>query len=190
MKNRQSRYEQFKRIGEVKEVDYSYKGDLPKYVESDYLFGEPKLNYYGRPDEQLSQYGWINRLGEWFSCEFGGHQLKAEVIVRMNEKIEQDFNSWIKEVGEDVEENLTLSDSSKVKFRKIRVKSLNNSWYIEGDELYSEYLFRKGWIKFHNPYLGECFPQFYLKPTREQNDAMFKASLKFGYKKLQGLDTN
>ena len=176
------------RIGKIDEVGYLYKAKLPDYVESDYLFGEPKLDYYGKPDEQLSQYGWINRYGEWYSCDFGGHQLKAEVIVCLNEKIEKDFLSWLEEVGEDVEEDFTLNNARKVKYRKIRVKSLNGNWYLDGDELYTEYLLRKGWIKFHNPHLGECFPQNYIKPTREQNDAMFKASLKFGYRKIQGLD--
>ncbi|MBR6640884.1 MAG: hypothetical protein IKL08_01630 [Clostridia bacterium] len=49
-------------------------------------------------------------------------------------------------------------------------------------------MLRKGWIKFHNPNGGECYPEKYLKPTKEQLNTMFKTSIKRGYKKIQGLD--
>lgn len=181
---RQKRYEQSLRVGKVEEVGYFYKPSLPDYNETDYMFGKPELNYCRKYDDLLSEYAWINRYGEWHSCEFGGHQLKAEVIVTMNEKLEKEFNLWLEENGEIEEVN--LGDNMTYKMHKVKLQ--NSNWYVSGDEVYSEFLLRKGWIKFHNPHMGECFPEYYLKPTREQNDAMFKASLKFGYKKIQGLD--
>lgn len=185
MKKRQLRYEQTLRVGDVQDAETA-KSSLPMYVESDYLFGDPELNYYGRPDDFIKDYAWINRYGEWFSCDFGGHQLKAEVIVCLNEKIEKDFLSWIEEVGE--KEEVSIGSAKKIKYTSTKVKMLNSSWYVDGNELYTEYLLRKGWIKFHNPHGGESYPEYYLKPTREQNDAMFKASLKFGYRKIRGLE--
>lgn len=187
MKKRQSRYEQFIRVGNVEDKETA-KSCLPAYVESDYLFGDPELNYYGKPDDLIKDYAWINRYGEWYSCDFGGHQLKAEVIICLNEKIEKDFLSWIEEVGE--KEEVSINNVREIKYTKTKVKMQNSNWYVDGSELYTEYLLRKGWVKFHNPNGGESYPEYYLKPTREQNDSMFKASMKFGYRKIRGIDVD
>ena len=170
---RQRNYEKYKK---VLSLDLDKTTDLPAYKKEDYLFGEPKLDYYRRPDDQIKDLAWVNKYGDWYSCEFGGHQLKAEVIVTGDEKLKKDFKSWLEEKG------TKKGASYSVPYYR------NNNWKISGSELYSEYLLQRGWVKFHNPYMGESHPEYYLKPTKEQLDAIFKASIKFKYSKIQGLE--
>lgn len=166
---------------ELKEDKHSKR--LPPYKKEDYWFGEPKLDWYRNPDDFVSEYAWINKYGEWYSCEFGGHQTKAEAIVVCNEDLKKKYKEWLKENGEQFETK--LGDHT---YKKWRVKLKDIDYYVSDSELYTEFLLRTGWVKFHNPHGGECAPNYYIKPTREQNESMFKASILFSYNKVQGLE--
>lgn len=181
---RQKRYEQFLRVDLTKEEE-----KLPAYKKEDYRFDSPDINYYKHPDDLLEEYGWINRYGEWYSCDFGGHQCKAQTIVTGNEKIQKDFDAWLEEKGTYEKQTGSYGNGKTYEYGTWFVPLYGSeTWKVSGHELYQEYLLQKGWIKFHNPSGGECFPQKYLKPTREQLDTMFKSSMKRGYHKIQGLD--
>lgn len=148
-----------------------------EFSEEDYIFGKEKdrgrneLHELIVPDKYLSEYAWINRYGEWYSCNFGGHTMKAVNVVAKNEKLQKEMENWITEKGG--------KDTRKI---------TKNGWVISGYDLYVEFLLEKGWVKFHNPHGGECYPEYYLKPTKEQNQAMFDASIHFDYKKIRGLE--
>lgn len=192
-KNRQKRYERLKGLENLedfnKESLIKKENKLPNFKEEDYRFGSPEINYYKKPDDLIEEYGWINRYGEWYSCDFGGHECKAQTIVTGNEKIEKDFDAWLKEKGTYEKKTGSYGNGKTYEYGSWSVPLYNSeTWKVSGYELYQEYLLQKGWIKFHNPSMGECFPTKYLKPTKEQLDTMFKQSIKRGYKKIQGLD--
>ena len=193
MKKRQTHYERVinynknatKPINYLTKDTYCYESadKLPPYNEEDYRFSETRLDWYVKPDKFISEYSWINKYGDWYSCEFGGHQTKAESIVCCNESLKKKYRKWLEENGERYESKL-----GDYTYTKWRVKLLDCNYYVNGSEMYTEFLLRTGWVKFHNPIGGECKPTYYKKPTKEQNEAMFKASIFFNYNKVQGLE--
>ena len=140
--------------------------------EDKYWFGDKDLNYLSKPDNYLKDTGWISPYGEYYSCEFGGHTVKAQAIIKKNKNISIKYHNWVKERKFD----------DKIMSKK------HKDWEIPHTDWYPEFLLENGWIRFHNPHLGESFPEFYIKPNKEQQQTLFDVCTHFEYKHNYGLD--
>ena len=124
-----------------------------------------------KPDNYLCEYGWINLYGEWYSCEFGAHAVKAETIVKGDEKLLKKYKEWYNS-HEKVKDSMAI----------IGTFPQNKGWKIEYSDSFTEFLLESGWVKFHNPHYGPGFPERYSKKlTKEQDQALFEVSVKYGY---------
>lgn len=155
----------------MKERTNSFK-NKEEYTESDYRFkDDEKIMFLKKPDNYLCEYGWINLYGEWYSCEFGSHAVKAETIVKGNEKLLKKYKEWYNS-------HKKVKDSMAI----IGTFPQNKGWKIEYSDSFTEFLLESGWVKFHNPHYGPGFPERYSKKlTKEQDQALFEVSIKYGY---------
>ncbi|MBR6640885.1 MAG: hypothetical protein IKL08_01635, partial [Clostridia bacterium] len=116
---RQTRYEILNDLPYMtKEKLIKEEKKLPAYNKDDYRFEEPDLNYYKKADDLLSEYGWIDRYGEWYSCDFGGHQCKAQTIVTGNGKILKDYYQWLQQEGKHVEKQSNFADGKQYSYKE------------------------------------------------------------------------
>ena len=140
--------------------------------DDDYMFKEMNLNYLFKPDNYTKDTGWIAPNGEYYSCEFGGHTVKSNAIVKNNPKIKAQFSQWM---------TINFIDGEIMSQK-------HKGWKIPIGDRYAEFLLENGWVKFHNPHFGESFPEFYKKPTKEQQQTLFDVCTHFEYKHNYGLD--
>lgn len=79
-----------------------YEANIKKEEDSSFTEkpkDEEELCYTGNPDHFLSEYGLIDRLGNYYSCGFGGHSTKVVAIMKKHpewfDKTKQEMEEYI-----------------------------------------------------------------------------------------------
>ena len=104
--------------------------------------------YNCEPDDMIDERAWISPDGDWYSCDFGGHSTKADILIVVLKKYAAYCPKGIAPTRSD---DILIAD---------------------------------GWVRFHNPYGGACYPDYNTDKgmTNRQKDRLFDAHLKFGTK--------
>ncbi|MEN8906253.1 MAG: hypothetical protein ABF289_09890 [Clostridiales bacterium] len=111
-------------------------------------------NYIGVPDlkDPILQDGWIDINGNWYSCESGAHEIKAQMIICFNNNLTNNY---------------------------LDTHEINNNIYslifMDRKPVPSDYLISKGWLKIQNIYKPSVVYALGKKLSKNQINTIYKA---------------
>lgn len=96
-----------------------------------------------------SQWGIMDPQGHWYSCDFGGHTVKALAIISADKNLTDDYIKWLKE-------NNLINDTDKTE--KYLREHIRYCGVITGFESGIEFLMKRKWCKVSNTAGGTPIP--------------------------------
>jgi hypothetical protein len=111
-------------------------------------------NYIGVHDlkDPLLQDGWIDKSGNWYSCESGAHEIKAQMIICFNNKLTTEYL------------NMPLIN-----------QNIYSLIFLDSKPTPSDFLLSNGWLKIQNIYKPSVVYALGKRLTKSQIDAVYKA---------------
>ena len=125
-----------------------------------------------KKNKYVSMYSWVSPDGDWYSCDFGSHSIKAKHIVCSNKNLMLGYLEFIKRNG--------------------RLKKDWQDCIHDGHFTPQDFLMFEGWCKMHNISGGWPIPIHKKEITQKQVDSIFDITVKFKFPKdpVSGQDYN